>query len=52
MAPLTAGVNHVGLTVPNLTSALAFFVDVLGYTKIGGYDVRGSLPIVPGRSAG
>jgi len=43
MAPLTAGVHHVGLTVPDLTSALAFFTDVLGYTKVGGYDVRGSL---------
>lgn len=33
--PLTAGVHHVGLTVPDLAAATAFFMDVLHYTKVG-----------------
>lgn len=40
MAPLTAGVHHVGLTVPDLAAAAAFFVDVLGFSKAGADDVR------------
>ena len=32
---LTRGVHHVGLTVPNVAETTAFFVDVLGYKKVG-----------------
>ncbi|GAB0495293.1 hypothetical protein MMPV_006592 [Pyropia vietnamensis] len=35
MAPLTAGVHHAGLTVPDLAAATAFFIDVLGFSKVG-----------------
>jgi len=34
-APLTRGVHHVGLTVPSLKDANAFFIDVLGFDQIG-----------------
>lgn len=40
MAPLTADVHHMGLTVPDLAAAIAFFVDVLGYAKTGADEVR------------
>ncbi len=29
--PVTQGVHHVGLTVPELQETTSFFVDVLGY---------------------
>jgi catechol 2,3-dioxygenase-like lactoylglutathione lyase family enzyme len=32
---LTRGVHHVGLTVPNVAETTTFFVDVLGYKKVG-----------------
>ena len=35
---VTAGVHHVGLTVPNLTEAQHFFEDALGFEKIGAVD--------------
>ncbi len=35
---VTAGVHHVGLTVPNLTAAQSFFEDALGFQKIGAVD--------------
>ncbi len=34
--PLTKGVHHVGLTVPDLDASERFFVDVLGWTLVGG----------------
>ena len=34
--PLTKGVHHVGLAVPDLEAAERFFVDALGWTVIGG----------------
>ncbi len=34
---LTRGVNHVGLTVTDLDSSTAFFVDTLGWRLVGGY---------------
>lgn len=33
---LTCGVHHVGLTVPDLEQARAFFCDVLGFEVVGG----------------
>jgi catechol 2,3-dioxygenase-like lactoylglutathione lyase family enzyme len=32
---LTSGVHHVGLSVPDLESAVAFFCDALGWTVTG-----------------
>ncbi|MEM9457036.1 MAG: VOC family protein [Myxococcota bacterium] len=34
--PQTRGAHHIGLTVPDLEQALAFFVDVLGFEEVGG----------------
>ena len=34
-APLTQGVHHVGLTVPNLEETNTFFVEALGFTLVG-----------------
>ena len=33
---LTQGVHHVGLTVPDLEQARAFFCGTLGFTEVGG----------------
>ncbi len=33
--PLTRGVHHIGLTVPELQETKRFFVDVLGYKQVG-----------------
>ncbi len=33
--PLTQGVHHIGLTVPELQETKSFFVDVLGYEQVG-----------------
>ncbi len=33
--PVTQGVHHVGLTVPDLQETTSFFVDVLGYEQVG-----------------
>ncbi|KER68449.1 glyoxalase [Burkholderia cepacia] len=33
--PLTAGVDHVGLTVRDLGATAAFFVDCLGWKQVG-----------------
>ena len=32
--PLTSGVHHVGLTVPNLARTREFFVEVLGFEQV------------------
>ena len=34
-SPITRGAHHVGLTVPDLEQAKAFFVDTLGYIQVG-----------------
>lgn len=31
----TRGVHHVGLTVPDIAATAAFFIDVLGFEKVG-----------------
>jgi catechol 2,3-dioxygenase-like lactoylglutathione lyase family enzyme len=33
--PVTRGAHHVGLTVPDLAQARAFFLDTLGFTQVG-----------------
>ena len=33
--PITTGVHHVGLTVPDLDRARGFFVDLLGFRQVG-----------------
>ena len=35
LAPRTQGAHHIGLTVPNLFAAQAFFQEALGFTKVG-----------------
>ena len=34
-AALTRGVHHLGLTVPDLAATSSFFIDVLGFQKVG-----------------
>lgn len=34
LSPVTLGVHHVGLSVSDLSSAVDFFVSVLGHTKV------------------
>tara|TARA_Y100001933_G_scaffold249864_1_gene285372 strand:- start:263 stop:661 length:399 start_codon:yes stop_codon:yes gene_type:complete len=34
--PITSGAHHVGLTVPDVDAAAAFFVDALGFRTVGG----------------
>lgn len=33
--PLTSGVHHVGLTVPDLEETKSFFLETLGYNQLG-----------------
>jgi catechol 2,3-dioxygenase-like lactoylglutathione lyase family enzyme len=33
--PLTRGVHHLGLTVPDLDAARGFFMDTLGFDQVG-----------------
>ena len=35
MSALTKGADHIGLTVPDVTAAASFFIDVLGFSKVG-----------------
>lgn len=35
---LTRGAHHVGLTVPDLARAESFFVDLLGYDRVGSVE--------------
>lgn len=32
---ITQGAHHLGLTVPDITAACSFFVDVLGFEQVG-----------------
>ncbi len=36
VAPVTRGINHIGLTVTDLDASVAFFVDGLGWRQAGG----------------
>ncbi len=46
---LTAGVHHVGLTVPDLDQASAFFCTVLGFELVGGNPDYPALFVSDGR---
>jgi catechol 2,3-dioxygenase-like lactoylglutathione lyase family enzyme len=35
MTAVTNGAHHIGLTVPNLSASAAFFLDTLGFSKVG-----------------
>jgi len=34
-SPATRGAHHIGLTVPDLAQARAFFLDTLGFSQVG-----------------
>ena len=36
MATLTKGIDHLGLTVPDLDQTVSFFVNCLGWQEVGG----------------
>jgi catechol 2,3-dioxygenase-like lactoylglutathione lyase family enzyme len=36
MSALTLGIDHLGLTVPNLEATVTFFTDCLGWKEVGG----------------
>jgi len=46
---LTCGVHHVGLTVPDLDQACAFFCDLLGFDQVGGVPNYPSIFVTDGR---
>ncbi|WP_372730848.1 VOC family protein [Novosphingobium sp.] len=46
---LTCGVHHVGLTVPDLEQARAFFCDLLGFEVVGGVPDYPSIFISDGK---
>ena len=45
---LTQGVHHVGLTVPDLDQARAFFCGTLGFDEVGGVPVYPSIFVSDG----
>lgn len=45
---LTCGVHHVGLTVPDLDQARAFFCGVLGFDEVGGVPAYPSIFVSDG----
>lgn len=45
---LTCGVHHIGLTVPDLDQARAFFCDVLGFEEVGGVPAYPSIFVSDG----
>jgi catechol 2,3-dioxygenase-like lactoylglutathione lyase family enzyme len=46
---LTCGVHHIGLTVPDLDQARAFFCGVLGFDEVGGVPAYPSIFVSDGR---
>jgi len=46
---LTRGVHHIGLTVPDLDQARAFFCDVLGFELVGGVPDNPSIFVSDGK---
>ena len=47
-APVTQGVNHIGLTVTDLDASVAFFVDGLGWQRAGGFPDYPSVFVTDG----
>lgn len=45
---LTRGVHHIGLTVPDLDEARAFFCEVLGFDEVGGVPAYPSIFVSDG----
>jgi catechol 2,3-dioxygenase-like lactoylglutathione lyase family enzyme len=45
---LTTGAHHVGLSVPDLASAVQFFCSVLGYREVGGNPAYPSIFVSDG----
>jgi catechol 2,3-dioxygenase-like lactoylglutathione lyase family enzyme len=45
---LTRGVHHIGLTVPDLDQARAFFCDLLGFDEVGGVPAYPSIFVSDG----
>lgn len=48
-APVTQGVNHIGLTVRDLDASVAFFVDGLGWRVAGGVPDYPSVFVTDGK---
>jgi len=45
---LTRGVHHIGLTVPDLDAARAFFCETLGFDEVGGVPAYPSIFVSDG----
>ncbi|QAY75853.1 VOC family protein [Sphingosinicella sp. BN140058] len=45
---LTRGVHHIGLTVPDLDAARAFFCETLGFDQVGGVPAYPSIFVSDG----
>jgi len=45
---MTKGLNHLGLTVKNLQASANFFIDTLGWRKVGGYPDYPSIFVTDG----
>lgn len=47
-APLTCGVHHVGLTVPDIEEARTFFCGLLGFAEVGGVPAYPAIFVTDG----
>jgi lactoylglutathione lyase len=48
-AVMTKGLNHLGLTVKNLQASSDFFINTLGWKKVGGYPDYPSIFVTDGK---
>lgn len=46
---MTAGLNHIGLTVKDLSASSTFFIETLGWKKAGGYPDYPSIFVTDGK---
>jgi lactoylglutathione lyase len=46
---MTTGLNHIGLTVKNLSASSDFFIQTLGWTQVGGYPDYPSIFVTDGK---
>jgi lactoylglutathione lyase len=46
---MTSGLNHLGLTVRNLQASADFFINILGWEKVGGYPDYPSIFVTDGK---